>query len=141
MKPQDVPIILGMSDEDVQPVEKPTPTSDLGRVKAPAPIYIAESDLQSRIDKSAKVSLADGMTVIGDISSYADISDVPLRVACHCVKFDLSINDDRQRYADLFGKAGDACGHLDIVWEKQIVSEDKLIIYVTYTETLRVSDD
>ena len=141
MKPQDVPILLGDPDMERQETPPAAAAAELGKIQAQRPLFISEQELAARIKAGAKTALADGITVIGNTSGFADINDVPLRMVCRCVRFDLAAAQDRDAYAELFGKAGDACGHIDIIWEKQVVSEDRLIIYVTYTETLRVSDD
>lgn len=140
MTPQDVRICLGEEELQTTP-PKPQEATDFKKVAAPRPTFISERELEQRIADGAPQSLADGVPVVGDVSKYTDANDIPLRVVSHCVKLDLSEETDRRQYAELYGKAGDPCSHLDVVWEKQVIHEDKLIIYVTYTETLRVSDE
>ena len=137
-RPQDIPIFLGAEPTEDKP--KATPTNDLGKIQAKAPGFISEHDLQKLLDYGAPKSLADGVTVVGDTSKVVDTSDIPLRFTCHCLKFDLSSDEDRVKYAELFGKSGDTCSNINITWEKQVVFEDRLIVYVTYTEALRVVD-
>ena len=140
MRPQDVQILLDNVEDKPQP-EKPQEAGSFSNIKPVRPTAISEQELNKRISEGAQQQYADGMLVVGNISAYADSSDIPLRFVSRCAKFDLSAEEDRIKYAELFGKSGDACGHIDIIWEKQVVFDDKLIIYVTYTETLRVSDD
>ena len=127
-----------MTAEDIQlapqPKEKPT-TPKLKEVPA-APIPITEAELEE-LKKLGGVITQDGIKIYGATSAVPDLSDIPLRVCCHCERFDLSDKSDRTKYAELKNSASAVQSAIQVDWEEMAKDGTSLVVYLTYFEYLR----
>jgi hypothetical protein len=112
--------------------------TDLDETVKRQPLPISESDLD-RLSKKAKVTVVNGVRVFGDISNIPDADDVPEYVCCHCVRWDLSVPEDRAEYSEVYAKLAAGATNLVVQWQERVSDQSKLIIYMTYIEILRIA--
>jgi len=103
------------------------------------PRPITYEELQTRRN-SSPINHVEGMAVIGNTRGMADLSDVPLRSSCRCLRLNLKEEADRTTYAELVNSAAAPNSPLEINWEERVIDGDALIIYLTYTEYVRVAE-
>ena len=90
------------------------------------------SGLKSREDY---IAVPGATPEVGDRNATAAVQDVA--VVGSCDRFDLSLEDDRFRYAELSAKlfAGTECIRL---WEERSMQAGALIVYVSYINCTNV---
>lgn len=67
-----------------------------------------------------------------------DPRDLDTSVVGHCECFDLTLEQERATYADLLSKLH--CGdNLELYFEERITTNEKLMVYITYFEYIKIA--
>lgn len=94
----------------------------------------AKNGLESEGKFNSTVS---GIPYTSDISDAVDASE--LKLNGRCCQFDLTVEKDRDDYADLCAKFLTPCG-CEKLWEQRVPKNDGgLIVYVAYAELSKIS--
>ena len=123
------------------PRPEPEESGEPADLKTPVAPKIIEAAVLDRLLKAEPVVNSGSMRIIGDISRIADVSDVPLRVCCRCVRWDLTNESERTAYAELLNRATEENSSIAISWEERVVHEAAIIVYLTYLEYVRIVED
>lgn len=120
--------------------EKPKDTKTTPPTPETPPKPISADELDELL-KVKPITYSGNLRVIGDITHIADVNDVPLRVCCRCVRWDLTNANDRNAYASLVNRASEPESVVTIGWEERVVHEATMIVYLTYLEYVRIVED
>ena len=101
----------------------------------PTPISVEELD---RLLATKKITIVNGTKIVGEVPT--DPNDVPIRYCCRCKRLDLTEEKARNEYADLLAVSATS-STVEILWEERVKEADKIVIYITYMEYLRVVDE
>ena len=115
--------------------ETVTTNDDSSIARPPESITVEELD---KLLAEKPVTRVNGVRFIGTVPT--DPGDVPLYFCCRCERFDLSSEADRNKYANLVAEANNTASLLDIGWEERVKEVDKLIIYMTYMEYVKIAE-
>lgn len=131
MRPDEV--LLPLSPEKKK--EQDTPEASDKIQHPPAPISVEELD---ELLRTKKITVVNGTKIVGEVPT--DPSDAPIRYCCRCKRLDLTSEKDRNEYADLIAISATS-PNIEILWEERVKESDKIVIYITYMEYLRVVDE
>lgn len=102
----------------------------------PMPISVEELD---ELLRTENITIVNGMKVVGDLPP--DPADVPIRFCCRCERLDLTSERDRNKYANLIASSSTPTTTVEVGWEERVKESDKLVIYITYMEYIRVVEN
>jgi len=129
-------VCLPFSPEN-QPGESSQSSND-GALPQHPPKAITAEELD-RLLSTEKVTEINGVRFIGNLP--VDPADVPQRFCCRCRRFDLTSEKDRNEYGDLVARTSNPNTTIEVLWEQRLQEQDKLVVYMTYTEFVRVADE
>lgn len=130
MRPDEVELPFTLKEKEPEPSEGSTNIQH-----PPTPISVGELDA---LLASKKITVVNGTKIIGDVPT--DPNDAPLRYCCRCKRLDLTEEKDRNEYADLLAVSATS-STVEILWEERVKESDKIVIYITYMEYLRITED
>ena len=107
----------------------------------PAPPKPISEDVLDKLLKTQPITYAGTTKIIGKWDNIADPADVPLRVCCRCVRWDLTSEADRKAYAELVNLASEQGSSINIGWEERVIDGAAIIVYLTYLEYIRIVED
>ena len=119
-------------EEPPQAQRPPTPTRPL--------TAIGGKELDA-LCATQNVVTVDGIKIIGSITNCPDVSDMAPKVCCRCCRWELAKPQDRLAYGDLIAKSLTPGGGIEVTWEERVTEECGLVVYLTYLEYVRVSDE
>lgn len=102
----------------------------------PTPITVEELD---KLLATERITVVNGIKLIGEVPT--DPSDARLRFCCRCERLDLTVDVDRNKYANLIAESSAPGSRIEIGWEERVKEADKLVVYVTYMEYVRIFDN
>ena len=101
---------------------------------------IAQKEAKIVLENKTKQGDCQGIPVIAShASNYVDANDIDTRVVGHCEMFNLSDEKDRETYADLVSKLMWS-PNMSIHFEERVLSDNALIVYITYLEYIKIAD-
>lgn len=108
--------------------------SPLGTVRS-----ISRAEAYIHLEHKPQQTTVEGIPLFASTPhDYVDPKDVETRVIGHCKKFNLSEDADREAYADLIADLVSK-PNIDLHFEEKTVTPaGDLIIYVSYTEYLKL---
>ena len=106
-------------------------------VKVQTPISISVEDFET-IEQTRPCTQFEGRRVFGNTAGITDFSDIPIYYYCKCVAWDLTKAEDRIAYGDLISKTMSPASPYVLLWQERVIDGEKLILYLTYSEQIRI---
>lgn len=121
--------------------EENAPSAEPRKSTQPAAPKPISEDALAELLKTQPITYFGTTKIIGNWSNIADPADVPLRVCCRCVRWDLTNEADRKAYAELVNLASEQGSSISIGWEERVIDGAAIIVYLTYLEYIRIVED
>ena len=98
-------------------------------------------EAQIKLENKSIQERRDGIPVFARTAdSFIDSAEVPVTVVGHCDRYDLSIDTDREAYADLCAQLASA-ENLEKLFEQHITENSSLLVYITYLEYIKIVEE
>ena len=135
MNPGEVGIPFARPNKPVEPPQQSGPPI------IPRPLQAIGAAELDALCNSEKVTTVNGIKIIGALSQHPDVNDLSPKVCCRCCRWELSKDADRLAYGDLIARSLTPDGGIEVTWEERVVENGGLVVYLTYLEYVRISDE